>query len=322
MNNEDFNTKLNSRFESIRDVVLDVLSQLFKQEFTIDQTIVGSGNPKADIQNDIFPKVAIQFTSKTPHAMMHVWTLPSELVLNLYAWMIDMEVDAAVNDEHLEGLKEGVDQIIGQIRAVLDGEGVTLKVEDIKLSVVEDVAALGIDAAPEEGTASIYTVQVAENNYSVNQYIFADLAGMSASAEGNTLSDDEIEKMLNGDDVDARVSVDDELGEDVDVQQVEFGAFGDNAGASANGQPRNIDMLLDVDLEVLVELGRKTMLIKDVLKLGKGSVVELDKAAGEPLGIFVNGRKLAEGEVVVVDDHFGIRITQLAGQAERIKSLG
>jgi len=81
-------------------------------------------------------------------------------------------------------------------------------------------------------------------------------------------------------------------------------------------------MLLDVDLEVLVELGRKTMLIKDVLKLGKGSVVELDKAAGEPLGIFVNGKKLAEGEVVVVDDHFGIRISQLAGAAERIKSLG
>jgi flagellar motor switch protein FliN/FliY len=81
-------------------------------------------------------------------------------------------------------------------------------------------------------------------------------------------------------------------------------------------------MLMDVEMEIYVELGKKTMLVKDILKLGKGSVVELEKAAGEPLGIFVNGRKLAEGEVVVVDDHFGIRITQLAGTKERIKSLG
>jgi len=116
--------------------------------------------------------------------------------------------------------------------------------------------------------------------------------------------------------------LDEELGEDVDVQQVEFGSFADPGAGSASGQARNIDMLLDVDLEVLVELGRKSMLIKDVLKLGKGSVVELDKAAGEPLEVFVNGRKLAEGEVVVVDDHFGIRITKLVGTAERIKSLG
>ncbi len=322
MTNEDFNTKLNSRFESIRDVVLDVLSQLFKQEFAIDQAIVGTGSPKADIQNDTFPKVVLSFQTETPAPIHHVWTLPSDLVLKLYGWMIDMDPDEAVSDDHLEGLKEGVDQIIGQIRAILDGEGVSLQVNDIQLIVSEDASGINLADAPDEGTASTYTVQAAGESFSINHYLFADLANLTDSAEGGSLSDDEIEKMLNGDDVDARVNVDEDLGQDVDVQQVEFGAFGENAGNSANGQPRNIDMLLDVDLEVLVELGRKTMLIKDVLKLGKGSVVELDKAAGEPLGIFVNGRKLAEGEVVVVDDHFGIRITQLAGQAERIKSLG
>ena len=322
MTNEDFNTKLNSRFDSIRDVVLDVLSQLFKQEFSISQTVVGSGNPQDDIKNDTFPKVVIRFTSQTPNPILQVWTLPAELVLSLYGWMIDMDPDTAVSDEHLEGLKEGIDQIIGQIRAVLDGEGVSLAVEDLQLSLADTIDAVDLSAAPSQGAASIFTVEVAGNSFSVNQYLFADLDAMSEAPAEQAMSDEDIEKMLNGDDLDARVSVDSELGEDVDVQQVEFGAFGDNAGNSANGQPRNIDMLLDVDLEVLVELGRKTMLIKDVLKLGKGSVVELDKAAGEPLSIFVNGRKLAEGEVVVVDDHFGIRITQLAGQAERIKSLG
>jgi flagellar motor switch protein FliN/FliY len=106
----------------------------------------------------------------------------------------------------------------------------------------------------------------------------------------------------------------------VDVSRAEFDSFSSENGA--NGNPRNINMLLDVELEVLVELGRKSMKIRDVLKLGKGSLIELNKAAGEPLTIYVNNRKLAEGEVVVVDDNFGIRITKLASPKERIKSLG
>ncbi len=322
MKNEDFNTKLNSRFDSIRDTVLEVLSQLFKHEFTIDQTIIGSGQPKSDIQNEAFPKVILQFTTTAPYPIQHVWTLPSNLVLNLYAWMIDMEPDESVSDEHLEGLKEGVEQIMGQIRAVLDGEGVSLDVADLQLLTADDIGSVDLSGTVDDGAAATYTLETGGESFSVNHYLFADLADVSEESSSEGLSDDEIDKMLNGEDPNSRVSIDDEVGEDVDVQQVEFGSFGDQAGVGGNGQPRNINMLLDVDLEVLVELGRKTMLIKEVLKLGKGSIVELDKAAGEPLGIFVNGRKLAEGEVVVVDDHFGIRITQLAGTAERIKSLG
>jgi len=79
---------------------------------------------------------------------------------------------------------------------------------------------------------------------------------------------------------------------------------------------------MDVDLEVSVELDRKTVLVSELLKLGKGSIVELEKSAGEPLDIYVNGRKFAEGEVVVIDDRFGIRITQLLSPKDRVKSLG
>ncbi|MCH7527916.1 MAG: flagellar motor switch protein FliN [Candidatus Marinimicrobia bacterium] len=81
-------------------------------------------------------------------------------------------------------------------------------------------------------------------------------------------------------------------------------------------------MLLDVELDVTVELGRKIMLVEEILRLGKGSVVELDKLAGEPVDILVNGKKLAEGEVVVVEDHFGVRLTNLINPRERIRSLG
>ena len=108
-------------------------------------------------------------------------------------------------------------------------------------------------------------------------------------------------------------------GELVGVHPVDFESLEEDG--PTNGKPRNLDMLYDVGLEVLVELGKKSMVIRDILKLGKGSIIELEKAAGDPLEIFVNGRKLAEGEVVVVDDHFGIRITQLAGPKERIQNL-
>jgi len=89
-----------------------------------------------------------------------------------------------------------------------------------------------------------------------------------------------------------------------------------------DGKVRKIDLLLDVELDVSVELGRKVMYVEEILRLGKGSIVELNKLAGEPVGVLVNGKKLAEGEVVVVEDHFGVRLTHLVEPKERIKSLG
>lgn len=107
--------------------------------------------------------------------------------------------------------------------------------------------------------------------------------------------------------------------EAVDVQPAEFDTI---AGKSViSNSSKNIDMLMDVELEVSVELGRKPVLISDVLKLGKGSILELEKSAGENLDIIVNGKKLAEGEVVVIDEHFGIRITQLISAKDRVQLL-
>jgi flagellar motor switch protein FliN/FliY len=88
------------------------------------------------------------------------------------------------------------------------------------------------------------------------------------------------------------------------------------------GSPsRRLDMLLDVPLEVNVELGRTRMTIQDLLQLGPGSVIELDKVAGEALDILVNGRLVARGEAVVVNDKFGIRITDIVSPQERIQRL-
>jgi flagellar motor switch protein FliN/FliY len=88
-----------------------------------------------------------------------------------------------------------------------------------------------------------------------------------------------------------------------------------------NDQTRRLDLLLDVPLDIAVELGRARMSIQDLLTLGPGSVIELDKIAGEALDILVNDRLVARGEAVVVNDKFGVRITDIVSQSERIARL-
>ena len=84
---------------------------------------------------------------------------------------------------------------------------------------------------------------------------------------------------------------------------------------------RNLDLILDILVPVSVELGHTTMLVKDILTLSQGSIVELDKMAGTPVDLLVRGKLLAQGEVVVVNENFGLKITNICGSEERIKNL-
>ena len=97
--------------------------------------------------------------------------------------------------------------------------------------------------------------------------------------------------------------------------------FQDINQTSTITKPSNLDLLLDIDLDVKVELGRTIMRIKDVLELGAGSVVELNKLAGEQVDLLVNNKLFAKGEVVVIDENFGVRITDILDVKERIESL-
>ena len=100
----------------------------------------------------------------------------------------------------------------------------------------------------------------------------------------------------------------------------------DNGGAAAATVRKptghqNLELLLDIPLEITAELGRAKMIINDLLQLGQGSVIELNKLAGEPLEIMVNQKLIARGEVVVVNEKFGIRLTDVISPLERIKQL-
>ncbi len=97
---------------------------------------------------------------------------------------------------------------------------------------------------------------------------------------------------------------------------------GDQSQGTGQGAgPREIDFLLDIPLIVSVEIGRTRMLIKDLLQLGQGSVIEFEKLVGEPMEVLVNEKLIARGEVVVVNEKFGVRLTDISSPAERLKHL-
>lgn len=90
----------------------------------------------------------------------------------------------------------------------------------------------------------------------------------------------------------------------------------------ADSARRELDFILDIPLDVSAELGRTRLLINELLQLGQGSVVELNKLAGEPLEVYVNGKLVARGEAVVINEKFGVRLTDIISPIERVKQLG
>lgn len=141
------------------------------------------------------------------------------------------------------------------------------------------------------------------------------------------MPDDEDFQELNNNEVEAEAAdfepqtvAADNADSTVTVQPVQFASFEDLEQVQGP-QNQNLNILLDVKLQLTVELGRTELPIKKVLELTKGSIVTLNKAAGEPVELFANGKLIAYGEVVVIEDNFGLRITHITDPAKRLKSL-
>lgn len=104
----------------------------------------------------------------------------------------------------------------------------------------------------------------------------------------------------------------------VNVQPIQYQSFDDT---QISNDRESIAMIRDIPLEVTVELGRTKKLIKDILEFGPGTILELDKLAGEPVDIMVNGKYVAKGEVVVIDESFGVRITDIISASKRLTKI-
>ena len=109
------------------------------------------------------------------------------------------------------------------------------------------------------------------------------------------------------------------MNRNVNVNPVQFANF--QGGGYAQADDTNLNLLLDIPLKVTVELGRTKKQIKDILELSQGSIIELDKLAGEPVDILVNNKLIAKGEVVVIDENFGVRVTDIVSQWDRVQKI-
>jgi len=108
------------------------------------------------------------------------------------------------------------------------------------------------------------------------------------------------------------------MGSPTNVQSVQFPILMPRLTAQETG---NISLIMDVFMEMTVELGRTRKLIKEILSMGEGTIIELDKLAGEPVDILVNHKLIAKGEVVVIDENFGVRVTEIVSPMERVNDL-
>lgn len=156
-----------------------------------------------------------------------------------------------------------------------------------------------------------------------------------SSAENDNASDDDLswedafKEAASGGDAAAAKAMQENQGdlgkkpEDQKSEPADFQNFQKDASSEPCKEgPDNLEFILDLPLEISVELGRSKMQIRDLLQLGQGSIVELNKMAGEPAEIYVNNKLLAKGEVVVVNEKFGIRLSEIISPADRVKTLG
>lgn len=146
------------------------------------------------------------------------------------------------------------------------------------------------------------------------------MAEEDASANEQFTADDWAAAMAEQAEADAATGVVDSSSTE-DVKPAIFGNLNaDGMGLSAEAS-KNLELVMDIPIQLTVELGRTKMPIRNLLQLAQGSVVELNELAGEPLDVFVNGCLVAQGEVVVVNEKFGIRLTDIITPSERIKKL-
>jgi len=138
-----------------------------------------------------------------------------------------------------------------------------------------------------------------------------------------TMTQEEIDALIQSGDLEGDASKSQDFADDFGERDIDDPGFSELDSDDTVYSPVDpkLELLYDLHLPVSIELGRTNMLVRNILRLGRGSVIEFDKLVSEPVDVLINGKKVAEGEVVVIDKHFGIRITTLVDPSERLRGV-
>lgn len=244
------------------------------------------------------------------------------LIVELMMGGDDSDSPEELNELHLSAIGEAMNQMMGagatsmstvfqkkigisppSVRVVnLAEDQIRESADDIQL--VKIVFNMYIEGITDSEIMQIVPLDFAKHT---SDYLLTDIEqdeGQQRAEQLPVMSDDK--------------PVQDNNKKDIAVQQVKFGPLTKTEAPKETG---NISLIMDVPLQFSVELGRTQKTIKDILDLGPGAIVELDKLAGEAVDIYVNGKSIAKGEVVVIDENYGVRITEILSSTERMSNL-
>jgi flagellar motor switch protein FliN/FliY len=228
---------------------------------------------------------------------------------------------AEFSDDHKDAIAELFSQVMGSYTTAL-GEKIGEQVSTATVSAAEydtanspfaiDKADMVVLTLTSAGTGASQLVFVIPDELS------AELTAKIKSTRKDTMETGGQAVGLNSSELDDLSSVTNPSEDSAVFTETPLSGV---SSSRVNAPKENVDMLLDIELDVSIELGRTDLSIKRILEMGPGSIVELDRMAGEPVDLLVNNKVVAKGEVVVVDENFGIRIVSLVSPEDRIKSL-
>lgn len=193
--------------------------------------------------------------------------------------------------------------------------------DDKVYNIAENLARVSfrivIDSLVDSEMMQLIPIQVAKNMVSK---LMGEIGGAEEPVRSSQQENKEREEILNAGffQMDESEKQKTQATESITAKPAQFAPL---SFTESNSKPNNIDLLLDISLQLSVELGKTKKTIKEILELTSGSLIELDKLAGEPVDILVNGKLIAKGEVVVIDESFGVRVTDIVSPIERVNNL-
>ena len=268
--------------------------------FTLPET---SAVKTADLYGDLVaPTMVIQFAFANLPESTQVVVIPQETISSMVASITGNTVSDI--DENI------VAELRGPMEAVV--QGVCLSVGNIKN---ETIVASGLNIR-----FQVFSFPPNLQRADEIVRVKVEVGGDDVTGNAMWLMDSETAHMILG-----LVPMEEEYSTPFGTIGGTIPAFGGGAvpnPVQLHDENNGLELLMDIPLEISVELGRVKMLVRDVVELSTGSIVEIDKAAGEPVDVMVNGRLVARGEVVVIEDNFGVRVTEILNPHERLSRLG
>jgi len=249
--------------------------------------------------------------------------------------------DGEITDLHLSAIGEAMNQMIGSAATSLSTLlNKTINISPPKAFIVDFTASLPTDISfPEGDVVKIafkmevgeiidseimqllpldFAKELVQSVLSKNEEKPSEVTFQEESSNVIIENDEKIVETANNISPGGKVTKKEQK---VNVSPVVFQSFDEEPTSKSKEDKENLELILDVPLTITVELGKTKKLIKDILELSEGSIIELDKLAGEPVDILANGKYIAKGEVVVIDENFGVRITDIVHQSKRISNI-